>query len=53
MVVAQGFNPSNTEVNIIDYVQIMSTGNAIDFGDTIDSKVGGLTAAFSNGHGGL
>jgi hypothetical protein len=41
------------QVNIIDYVQIMSTGNAVDFGDTIDSKVGGLTAAFSNGHGGL
>ena len=53
MVIAQGANPSNTDVNIIDYVQIMSTGNAVDFGDTIDSKVGGLTATFSNGHGGL
>ena len=26
-------SPSATKVNIIDYVQIMSTGNAIDFGD--------------------
>ena len=39
--------------NIIDYVQIMSTGNAIDFGDLIDSKTGGGAFGCSNGHGGL
>jgi len=51
-VFAQGVTPT-TEVNTIDYVTIMSTGNAIDFGDTINSKVGGLSAACSNAHGGL
>ena len=44
-----GANPGDS--NIIDYVQIMSTGNAIDFGDltTGCSEAKGC----SNGHGGL
>ena len=38
-------------VNVIDYVQIMTTGNAIDFGDLTVGRVDGYGA--SNGHGGL
>ena len=53
-------SPSATKVNIIDYVQIMSTGNAIDFGDH-DRTTGtggpahesGNICGVSNGHGGL
>ena len=38
--------------NIIEFVNIMTQGNAVDFGDTVSpSKYGG--AGFSNGHGGL
>ena len=32
-------NPTNNEVNTIDYITVASTGNASDFGDTIQSKV--------------
>ena len=41
----------STQTDVIDYVQIMTTGNAIDFGDlqTAKSALSGL----SNGHGGL
>ena len=41
--------PHNTDT--IDYVQIMTTGNAVDFGDLTDGSdsIGGC----SNGHGGL
>ena len=47
---AGSWNPAKT--NIMDYVQIMSTGNAVDFGDTI--KPGLLQEQnCSNGHGGL
>jgi hypothetical protein len=44
-----GGAPSNT--NIINYVQLMSTGNALDFGDLTAARraIGGC----SNGHGGL
>ena len=46
-----GSVPGNTQSNNIDYVQIMTTGNAFDFGDL---NVGGqYPSAFSNGHGGL
>ena len=38
--------------NIIDYAQIMTTGNAIDFGDLVDTSNEG-SATVSNGHGGL
>ena len=44
-------NPNATQQNTVDYVQIMSTGNAVDFGDLSNatSSAGGC----SNGHGGL
>ena len=37
--------------NRLDYVQIATQGNAVDFGDTIDHRRG--MASASNGHGGL
>ena len=36
----------------IDYVEIMSKGDAVDFGD-ISHAVVAATGACSNGHGGL
>ena len=36
--------------NVMDYVQIMTLGDAIDFGDATSAHGG---AGFSNGHGGL
>ena len=39
-------------VNTIDYVQIMTTGDAVDFGDMSSGGRGSGTAN-SNGHGGL
>ena len=48
-VVMAGATP--TIVNTCDYIQIMTTGNAIDFGDA-DTAVR-EPGAFSNGHGGL
>ena len=50
-VIAGGNQPSDSETNTIAYVQIMSTGNALDFGDLINSKKSGYSV--SNGHGGL
>tara|TARA_B100001564_G_scaffold34715_1_gene25327 strand:+ start:34 stop:1092 length:1059 start_codon:yes stop_codon:yes gene_type:complete len=38
--------------NTIDYVQIMTEGNAVDFGDTTTNNVWGKGGT-SNGHGGL
>ena len=35
----------------IDYVQIMTTGNAVDFGNLTDG--GRSSGGCSNGHGGL
>ena len=46
-----GSVPGTPQSNVIDYVQIMTTGNAIDFGDL--NQGGQYPAAFSNGHGGL
>lgn len=46
-VFAGGANPDS---NTIDYVQIPTTGNAIDFGDATNNK---FSAGTSNGHGGL
>ena len=43
--------PTYSIVNTIEYVQIMSEGNAIDFGDL--SQVVKGAAGMSNGHGGL
>ena len=37
--------------NRLDFVQIATTGNAVDFGDTNDHRRGMMSA--SNGHGGL
>ena len=37
--------------NVIEYVQITTTGNTIDFGDL--SRTGYYVAGMSNGHGGL
>jgi len=39
--------------NILDYVQIATTGNALDFGDMDYMDTGMLAVAGSNGHGGL
>jgi hypothetical protein len=38
-------------VNTLQYVEIATTGNAVDFGDSTVARQG--TAAVSNGHGGL
>ena len=43
--------PSASADNRIDFVEIASTGNAVDFGDTNDHRRGMMSA--SNGHGGL
>ena len=40
-----------TQQNIIDFVTIPTTGNALDFGDMTAATSG--AASFSNGHGGL
>ena len=42
---------TNAQTNTLSYVQIMTTGNAIDFGDTLVKKWG--RGGTSNGHGGL
>jgi hypothetical protein len=44
-------SPAWTTSNVINYVTIMSTGNAVDFGDLTQTKTSG--SSFSNGHGGL
>ena len=46
---AGGANPSST--NLIEYVQIMSTGDATDFGDLTSART--YATSVSNGHGGL
>ena len=42
---------SDTEYNTMDYVQIPSTGNAVDYGDLLSAETS--IAGASNGHGGL
>ena len=44
------FSPNN--YNTVDSMEIMTTGNAIDFGDLNESFNSGKFG-FSNGHGGL
>ena len=44
--------PATGRVNTMDYVTIMTTGNAVDFGD-LTSVSRSSTATCSNGHGGL
>ena len=47
-------NPSpNNVLPWIEYVQIMTTGNSVDFGDYINGDKMGNMGAISNGHGGL
>ena len=46
-----GRHVSNSYKNTIEFVQIMTTGNAIDFGDLTGNRQ--RVAASSNGHGGL
>ena len=43
--------PGGSRVNTIDFVQIQTTGNAIDFGDLTTPKSG--ASACSDSHGGL
>ena len=50
-VFSMGAESPGTNTNIIDYVQIASTGNAVDFGD--DLFTGRYSAGFSDSHGGL
>ena len=47
-----GGNRSGTLQNIIDYVEIATTGNATDFGDLSVTREN-TNAAASNCHGGL
>ena len=52
---AGGFqSPTNptTGLDTIDYAQIMSLGDFVDFGNLTDGRWG-LTGGLSNGHGGL
>jgi len=44
-------DPSNAVADTIDYVQIMTTGNAVDFGNLTVAR--DRCASLSNGHGGL
>ena len=44
-------SPSYTRLDSIRYVQIMSKGNSIDFGNLAAGRI--TTAGISNGHGGL
>ena len=48
-VYASGYDAPG-ETSMMDFVQIASTGDAVDFGDATDS---GFSAGTSNGHGGL
>ena len=53
MVMFGGAEPTPVvAVNTMEYVQIPTTGNAIDFGD-MHVQATGWAAAASNGHGGL
>jgi len=45
-----GYSPAPS-TNVMEYAQIMTTGDFLDFGDLTISKGG--RAGFSNGHGGL
>jgi hypothetical protein len=46
-----GPSAAGSSINIIDFVTIMSTGNAVDFGDLTQKRQ--MLAGCSNGHGGL
>ena len=46
-----GETPSTQNINTIEYVNIASTGNAVDFGDMIQGRRGGSGAAASSTRG--
>ena len=46
-----GSAPSYTKTNVIQKIEILTTGDAVDFGDLTDTVT--HNAGFSNGHGGL
>ena len=48
-IIGGGSTPSRT--NVIEFIEIASTGNGTDFGDLSAAKNGG--GMCSNGHGGL
>ena len=48
-----GYGSSPYNINVMDYVQIMSTGNSIDFGDALPAAGLEGPVGLSNGHGGL
>ena len=52
VVMAGGNTFDSNNVNTIEYVEISTTGNSIDFG-TLQHKGSTGVSAFSNGHGGL
>ena len=54
MLVGNRISPGSSNGNTIDYIEIATTGNAVDFGD-LSSDLGGQTGygGQSNGHGGL
>ena len=55
-VLAGGNNGNPTPNNVLpwmEYIQIMSTGNSVDFGDYINGDKMGNMGAMSTGHGGL
>ena len=53
MVFSGGYGSSSPypELNVLDMVNITTTGNAVDFGDTNDHRRGMMSD--SNAHGGL
>ena len=48
-----GYGSSPYNINAMDYVQIMTTGNSVDFGDGLQTAGLEGPVGFSNGHGGL
>ena len=50
-IAGQGFAPAAGMTNVMEYVQIMTQGNTIDFGDL--SRSGYYVSGMSNGHVGL
>ena len=54
---AGGWNPSGPQANVvhetIEYIEIMSEGNAVDFGDLSTARYLMVRGCVSTGHGGL
>ena len=49
----QPIGQSHVLQNIIDYITIASTGNASDFGDSVDTATGRSKGVSSDSHSGL